>query len=64
MAIGQVDDGVQNKDLNEVMVFGDWVCHNQEDWLTKYWKTQYIGNLQQGVPSVLEKDEKFLSSVT
>jgi hypothetical protein len=41
MVDGQVDDGVYNKYLNEVMVFGDWVRHNQEDWLTEYGKIQY-----------------------
>jgi hypothetical protein len=41
MVDGQVDDAVYDKYLNEVMIFGDWVRNNQEDWLTEHGKIKY-----------------------
>ena len=61
MVDGQVDNGVYDKYLNEVMVFGDWVRHNQEGWLTEYGKAKYheinTKNSQQERLSVPETEE-------
>jgi hypothetical protein len=41
MVDGQVDDGVYDRYLNEIMVFLDWTRSHQEDWLTEYGKIKY-----------------------